>query len=318
MKFFWSNNTADNEQQSDEKIDYSYLSDEELLDSFKSNSWNNLDEEHRVAIVQEMENRNAVAQGREPATVVSMDDPRYYGQYNAPNNQLSIDVTNVSSYETLDTYVHETNHAYQEFAIKNGSEQYDDHTITMMKVEMARDERGNLYNYATTSPEYDIQCDELDSNNKAAAYLLAEKDRYGEDPEYRAYIKERAEHFEQVNSSLENDPDKRASLQLNQAEIAWIRGDISDEEYETLTDNISNAEFQDETVDESHKVGDAVTALNTEYELEESATITEDADYMGTLDIQESNDNTEDYGGSAYEGSSETVESSNDNGMDYD
>ena len=188
----------------------------------------------------------------------------------------------------------------------------------MMKVEMARDERGNLYNYATTSPEYDIQCDELDSNNKAAAYLLAEKDRYGEDPEYRAYIKERAEHFEQVNSSLENDPDKRASLQLNQAEIAWIRGDISDEEYETLTDNISNAEFQDETVDESHKVGDAVTALNAEYELEESATITEDADYMGTLDIQESNDNTEDYGGSAYEGSSETVESSNDNGMDYD
>ena len=207
---------------------------------------------------------------------------------------------------------------YQEFAIKNGSEQYDDHTITMMKVEMARDERGNLYNYATTSPEYDIQCDELDSNNKAAAYLLAEKDRYGEDPEYRAYIKERAEHFEQVNSSLENDSDKRASLQLNQAEIAWIRGDISDEEYETLTDNISNAEFQDETVDESHKVGDAVMALNTEYELEESATIAEDADYMGTLDIQESNDNTEDYGGSAYEGSSESVESSNDNGMDYD
>ena len=121
-----------------------------------------------------------------------------------------------------------------------------------------------------------------------------------------------------MNSSLENAPDKRASLQLNQAEIAWIRGDISDEEYETLTDNISNAEFQDETVDESHKVGDAVMALNTEYELEESATITEDADYMGTLDIQESNDNTEDYGGSAYEGSSESVESSNDNGMDYD
>lgn len=318
MKFFWSHDTTNNEQESEERIDYAYLSDEELLDSFKSNSWSNLDEEHRVAIVQEMENRNAVAQGREPATVVSMDDSRYYGQYNAPNNQLSIDVTNVSSYETLDTYVHETNHAYQEFAIKNGSEQYDEHTLNMMKAEMARDEHGNLYNYATASPEYDIQCDELDSNNKAAAYLVAEKDQYGEDPEYRAYIKERADHFEQVNSSLENDSEKRASLQMNQAEIAWIRGDLSDEEYETLKDNISNSEFQDETVDESYKVGDAVMALNNEYELEESATITEDADYMGTLDVPESNDNTEDYGGSAYEGSSESVESSNDNGIDYD
>lgn len=318
MKFFWSNNTANNEQESEEKIDYSYLSDEELLDSFKSDSWNNLDEEHRIAIVQEMENRNAVAQGREPAKVVSMDDSRYYGQYNASNNQLSIDVTNVSSYETLDTYVHETNHAYQEFAIKNGSEQYDEHTLNMMKAEMARDEHGNLYNYATVSPEYDIQCDELDSNNKAAAYLVAEKDRYGDDSEYRAYIRERAEHFEQVNSSLENDSDKRASLQLNQAEIAWIRGDISDEEYETLKDNISNSEFQDETVDESYKVGDAVIALNKEYKLEESATISEDADYMGILDAPESNDNTEDYGGSAYDGNSESIESSSDNGIDYD
>lgn len=318
MKFFWSNDTTNSEQQSEERIDYSHLSDDELLDSFKSDSWNNLDEEHRVAIVQEMEHRNAVVQGREPATVVSMDDPRYYGQYNAPKNQLSIDVTNVSSYETLDTYVHETNHAYQEFAIKNGSEQYDEHTLNMMKAEMARDERGNLYNYATASPEYDIQCDELDSNNKAAEYLVAEKDRYGEDPEYRVYIKERAEHFEQINSSLENDVDKRASLQMNQAEIAWIRGDLSDDEYETLKDNLSNSEFQDETVDESHKVGDAVIALNNEYELEESATITEDADYMGTLDVPESNDNAEDYGGFAYEGSSESVESNNENGMDYD
>jgi|GEM_PF-5899083 len=317
MKFFWSNNTPDHEQEVEGKIDYSYLSDEELLDSFKSESWNALDEDHRVSIVQEMENRNAVAQGREPATVISMDDQRYYGQYNAPNNQLSIDVTNVSSYETLDTYVHETNHAYQEFAIKNGSEQYDKHTLNMMKVEMARDENGNLYNYATSSPEYDLQCDELDSNNKAAAYLLAEKDRYGEDPEYREYIKERAEHFEQVNESLENDSEKRAAFQLNQAEIAWIRGDISDEEYEALRNDISNSQFQDKTVDESYKVGDAVVELNKEYELEKEAAISEEADYMGTLDTAESS-STEDYGGSAYDGSSITVENSNENGMDYE
>lgn len=318
MMFFWLKNKIDYEQQSEEKIDYSYLSDEDLLDSFKSDSWSNLDERHRVAVVQEMENRNAAAQGRDTATVVSMDDRRYYGQYNAPNNTLSIDVTNVSSYETLDTYVHETNHAYQEFAIKNGSEKYDDHTITMMKVEMARDEHGKLYNYATKSPEYDIQCDELDSNNKAASYLLAEKNRYGKDPKYRDYIKERVEHYKKVSSSLKNESDKRVLLQKNQIETARIQGDISDEEYETLKDNILNLEFQDETVEESYKVGDAVIGLNIEYELEKSVAVTEDVDYMGTLDSQESNGNTEDYGGSVYEENSAFVESSNDNVIDYD
>lgn len=318
MIFSWLKNKIDYKQKSKEKIDYSYLSDEDLLDSFKSDSWSNLDERHRVAVVQEMENRNAAAQGRDPATVVSMDDQRYYGQYNAPNNTLSIDVTNVSSYETLDTYVHETNHAYQEFAIKNGSEKYDDHTITMMKVEMARDKHGKLYNYATKSPEYDIQCDELDSNNKAASYLLAEKNRYGKDPKYRDYIKERVEHYKKVSSSLKNESDKRVLLQKNQIETARIQGDISDEEYETLKDNILNLEFQDETVEESYKVGDAVIGLNIEYELEKSVAVTEDVDYMGTLDSQESNGNTEDYGGSVYEENSAFVESSNDNVIDYD
>lgn len=318
MIFSWLKNKIDYKQKSKEKIDYSYLSDEDLLDSFKSDSWSNLDERHRVAVVQEMENRNAAAQGRDPATVVSMDDQRYYGQYNAPNNTLSIDVTNVSSYETLDTYVHETNHAYQEFAIKNGSEKYDDHTITMMKVEMARDKHGKLYNYATKSPEYDIQCDELDSNNKAASYLLAEKNRYGKDPKYRDYIKERVEHYKKVSSSLKNESDKRVLLQKNQIETARIQGDISDEEYETLKDNILKLEFQDETVEESYKVGDAVIGLNIEYELEKSVAVTEDVDYMGTLDSQESNGNTEDYGGSVYEENSAFVESSNDNVIDYD
>lgn len=306
MKFFWGSNSKEQELETQNNIDYSNLSDEELLDSFKSDSWSELDEDHRVAVVQEMENRNAVAQGREPATVVSMDDARYYGQYNSTNNQLSIDVTNVSSYETLDTYVHETNHAYQDFAIKNGSEQYDEHTLNMMKAEMARDQNGALYNYARTSPEYDIQCDELDSNNKAAAYLLAERDRYGDDPEYRAYIQERAEHFENVNSTLENDPDTRVALQQQQAEIAWIRGDISNEEYNSLSSNISNPEFQDETVSQSYDIGDAVISLNKEYEMEASSERSETEDYMGSLD----NSTAEESNANDYVGSIETASSS--------
>lgn len=246
MKFFWIPDKS-------EHIDYSNLSDGELLDSFKSDRWSSLDVEHRIAVVQEMENRNAADQGRKAANVVSMDDQRYYGQYNDLNNQLRIDVSNVSSYDTLDTYVHESNHAYQSHCIRRG-EGFDESTLNMMQAELARDESGWLYNYESgkaleihngtcylvDNPKYDMQCTELDSNNKAAAFLSSQRNRYQDDAEYRAYIAERAKHFEDVNHAIEQNNDQRSAMQSQQAEKAYIRGDISEEQYRVLSQNIAD------------------------------------------------------------------------------
>ena len=191
MKFFWSQSSENSVQSEQGKVDYSTYSKDELLDTFKTENWEKLDDENRIAIVQEMENRTAVEQGRPPAEIVSSYDVGTYGGYTSTNNQISINVSDFSSYETLDTYVHESTHAYQSHCIQTG-EGYDDHTLSMMEAEMARDEQGNLYNYARSSPEYDMQCDELDSNNKAATFMLEQRARYEHDPEYRTYIEERA------------------------------------------------------------------------------------------------------------------------------
>lgn len=298
MKFFWSRPARDNEQQ----VDYSSYSKDQLLNSFKSDNWEKLSEDNKIAVLQEVENRNASEQGRPAATVVSANDANIYGSYTSTDNQIKINVSNFSSYEVLDTYVHESSHAYQSHCIETG-EGYDDHTLSMMEAEMARDERGSLYNYATTSPEYDMQCDELDSNNKAASFMLEQRARYENDPSYRAYIEERANHFNQVNSSIENNPEDRARLQNNQAYLAYVRGDITEEQYTSLSDNINNENFQDTAATQSQKIGASLDALNKEYQNENEHA--HGSDYMGNVQT-----NTESIDGVEYLGNTTEVTSS--------
>lgn len=327
MKFFWNHSDKDNKQE----VDYSSYSKDQLLDSFKSDNWEKLDEENRIAVIQEIENRNASEQGRTAATVVSANDGNLYGSYNSTNNQLKINVSDFSSYEVLDTYVHESNHAHQAHCVENGAG-YDDHTLSMMEAEMARDERGSLYNYATTSPEYDMQCNELDSNNRAASFMLEQRERYENDPSYRAYIEERANHFNQVNSSIENDPERRTQLQNNQAYVAYVRGDITEEQYTSLSDNINSDNFKDNTVIQSQQLGASLDALNKEYQNENeqanetdylgnAQTSTESLDgvaYLGNTTEISSSASQDSYLGTAYsEESSNTASGSNENSVDH-
>jgi len=308
MKFFWSQSSENSVQSEQGKVDYSTYSKDELLDTFKTENWEKLDDENRIAIVQEMENRTAVEQGRPPAEIVSSYDVGTYGGYTSTNNQISINVSDFSSYETLDTYVHESTHAYQSHCIQTG-EGYDDHTLSMMEAEMARDEQGNLYNYARSSPEYDMQCDELDSNNKAATFMLEQRARYEHDPEYRTYIEERATHFSEVNSTLDNNFEDRVRLQNDQAYVAYIRGDISEDQYNSLSEKINSEEYQDPTVVQSHDVGDAIEALNIEYQNNNEHSNIANNEYLGNVE-----ETSETIDGDMYIGTTNDVERSNNEG----
>lgn len=308
MKFFWSQSSENSVQSEQGKVDYSTYSKDELLDTFKTENWEKLDDENRIAIIQEMENRTAVEQGRPPAEIVSSYDVGTYGGYTSTNNQISINVSDFSSYETLDTYVHESTHAYQSHCIQTG-EGYDDHTLSMMEAEMAREEQGNLYNYARSSPEYDIQCDELDSNNKAAIFMLEQRGRYEHDPEYRTYIEERATHFSEVNSTLDNNFEDRVRLQNDQAYVAYIRGDISEDQYNSLSEKINNEEYQDPTVVQSHDVGDAIAALNIEYQNNNEHSNIANNEYLGNVE-----ETSETIDGDMYIGTTNDVERSNNEG----
>lgn len=293
MIFTWAHSQNSSEEK--EQIDYSSFSDDQLLDQFKTENWSKLEESDRIDVIQEMENRNAAQQGREPAEVVSSSRVTSYGSYNSMNKQMNVNVNNFSSYETLDTFVHESNHAYQAHCVENGVG-YDEYTRNMMEVESMRDENGALYNYARTSPQYDMQCNELDSNNRAVEFLISESDRYKTDQEYKDYIAERDGHFKDVNYALDNYQGMRTSMQNDQAYTSYVRGDISQEQYDNLSAGINDSNYVDSTVTESHSLGDSLSDLNAELnysnDMDSEASI--DADTSTTTDDGIDNGESED------------------------
>ena len=300
----WGSNNHNSEQ--NETKDYSKFSNDQLLDSFKSENWSQMKENDRVGVIQELENRTAAEQGREPAVVVSSSRVTSYGSYNSTTNQMNINVSNFSSYETLDTFAHESNHAYQTYCVNNGIG-YDEYTRNMMGVETARDQNGNLYNYARTSPQYDMQCNELDSNNKAASFVIGEKDRYSSDPAYKDYVAERDSHFKDVNTALDNNQAMRTSMQNDQTYTSYVRGDITEETYNSLSESINDPNHIDPTVSESHTIGESLSLLNEEL----NADINEEM-------AEENNSYSDSVGSTESESSAESVDISGNDSNDND
>ena len=300
----WGSNNHNSEQ--NETKDYSKFSNDQLLDSFKSDNWSQMKENDRVGVIQELENRTAAEQGREPAVVVSSSRVTSYGSYNSTTNQMNINVSNFSSYETLDTFAHESNHAYQTYCVNNGIG-YDEYTRNMMGVETARDQNGNLYNYARTSPQYDMQCNELDSNNKAASFVMGEKDRYSSDPAYKDYIAERDSHFKDVNTALDNNQAMRTSMQNDQTYTSYVRGDITEETYNSLSESINDPNHVDPTVVESHTIGESLSLLNEELNVDINEEMAE-----------ENNSYADGVGVTENESSAETVDVSGNDSNDND
>lgn len=300
----WGSNNHNSEQ--NEIKDYSKFSNNQLLDSFKSDNWSQMKENDRVGVIQELENRTAAEQGREPAEVVSSSRVTSYGSYNSTINQMNINVSNFSSYETLDTFAHESNHAYQTYCVNNGIG-YDEYTRNMMGVETARDQNANLYNYARTSPQYDMQCNELDSNNKAASFVMGEKDRYSSDPAYKDYIAERDSHFKDVNTALDNNQAMRTSMQNDQTYTPYVRGDITEETYNSLSESINDPNHVDPTVVESHTIGESLSLLNEELNVDINEEMAE-----------ENNSYADGVGVTENESSAETVDVSGNDSNDND
>lgn len=291
MIFHWGSN---NNSEQNETKDYSQYTRDQLLDSFKSDNWGQMKEADKIGVIQEFENRNAAEQGREPAQVVSSSKVTSYGSYNSAYNQLNINVNDFSSYETLDTFAHESNHAYQTYCVNNGIG-YDEYTRNMMEVETARDQNGNLYNYARTSPQYDMQCNELDSNNKAASFVIGEKERYSNDQAFKDYVAERDSHFKDVNTALDNYQGMRTSMQNSQAYTSYVRGDISEDTYNSLSENINDPNHIDATVNESHSIGDSISALNEELNMDinEDNEAVNDGVEESTVGVDNGNDSNE-------------------------
>ncbi len=281
MRFPWSREPE--QQKEEEKADYSKLSNDQLLDRFKSTNWNSLDDAHKLAVAQEFENRNAAGQGRPPAQVVSIQDSRFYGQYNDQTNILYLNMRDFSSYDVLDTCVHEGTHADQNARIAR-LECQGNATQSMIQAESARDERGVLYNYKSNGPLYSLQCNEMESNNEAATFLLSQAPRYGEDPVYREYIEKRTEYYSQVNKDMETQRDARIELQNQQALMAFAHGDITEEQFNDITGSLSREDYLDTEAIRTQELNVDLQELQEQYVGEDMEAETEDEafDYTDT------------------------------------
>ena len=69
-------------------------SNESLLSNFRSDAWIKIqDKDKRIALLQEIENRNAHEQGREPCTVEELNSMKTeYGVYSGSRRTISVNI----------------------------------------------------------------------------------------------------------------------------------------------------------------------------------------------------------------------------------
>ena len=152
-----------------------------------------------------------------------------------------------------------------------------------------------------------MQCNELDSNNKAASFVIGEKDRYSSDPVYKDYVAERDSHFKDVNTALDNNQAMRTSMQNDQTYTSYVRSDITEEIYNSLLESINDPNHVDPTVSESHTIGVSLSLLNEELNADLNEEMTEENNsYADGIGITES------------ESSAETVDVSRNDSNDND
>ena len=225
---------------------YEHLSDKELIGSFRTENWDSFKDSQKNQILQELENREALKAGREPAKVTSLQGDTY-GGYNSNTETISINTNKYvgtqenTSYEVLDSYYHESRHACQEHARNSQELNTDEKSFDMIKVESMRDKDGHLYNYTNRNPYYDMQTNEMDSNTYAANKLMDNFDSFSSDKNYDKYLEARSEHFNSVNTSTQKYSVERQQMQNANVDRAYKNNDISYGEYAKIKNEINNS-----------------------------------------------------------------------------
>ena len=255
---------------------YADYSNEELMSNFRSENWGKLSHSKRIAVLQEVENRNAASQGRKPCSVKPAESKNDYGCYYAHSNRIEVNVNDSikdadgkrignSSYQVLDTIYHEGEHAHQTNCVKNqvGPPQgLPETTRDLCKVEDSRgvypkfDKNGNQvggvmrYSYCTC---------ELDSNNAAARKVLESGEQFRGDTKYDEYLADRERHFERVSNF---DMSEVRSQQNDAVYKAYQNGDISQQKHDDM--RLDKLNEEQPAFSEAKSLRDAIKAERTE------------------------------------------------------
>lgn len=235
------------------KSPYDHLSESELLDKFKTETWSKISENDRINYIQALENKKAAEQNRLPARVKAETNEALDGGYTASSNIIYINAKydeRNSGYNMLDSYYHESRHAQQAEAVRKG-EGLDDITRDICHIE---DTYGN---YDEKEPGYSMNTSEMDSNAYAANKMLEHKQRFQDDPVYQKYLDDRQKHFSKVNDDCYFNKAERTKRQIQKIENSYKNGDINEEkcnELKSLFDGKKTEPVENESIEVETKL----------------------------------------------------------------
>lgn len=302
-KFFNKVIINDNQNQKD----YSQLSNEELLNQFKSENWELIQtNKEKISLLQEVENRNAILNGRSPATVKEISDPSLLGSYNAYYHTISIRLDD-NPYENLDSIIHEGQHANHAYSTTNIT-QISKEEKMMIDIERypSIDSSKSFYAYyqeANHQDLYNIYSSELNTNNTAFSFLKNQENRYGDDEKYKEYIRERNDHYNHVYNDLNLFSDAKKNAILETTQVNYDRGSLSQEQYQSIVQHVShqqNVDSFEQTAKDNHfMLNDMVSEYENNFneynqyteEIMQGGQNIEEADLSYSMD-----DHSQDYG----------------------
>lgn len=237
-----------------------FYTEGDILRQFRSENWSKLDTNSRLDVLNAYEQLRASRIGRKPAVIQQMQhipaNEGIAGKTLDGGRQIEIDLDMLSSYETLDTLIHESTHVEQfDACANNRTVNYSAESLNRFRAETV--------DYCADSPDYDRQCLELDANNCAAEFMMSKADVFADDPKYFSYLQERKAHFKNINRDLQDNETERRQLQERQVSNAYRFGRISEQQYQ---DNLKAVREQhpEEAVQDSLRMTDELN-YTTEY-----------------------------------------------------
>ena len=217
------------------------------MEAFRSDNWDNMEDGEKLESLQQLSDEYCAEIGiSDPPTVVPVANTDYYGVYVENTNQLEVDLGNCTNpYEAVDTVIHEDTHAYQTEAINSelsDESRYSDGELAVLKSEngtgyASAPERGDP-EYDSKLLSYDSQSLELDANSTAFQYVSEHCSDMKDDPAYFEYITYRDEHFQRVNSGLNNKTAEVNASETAQINEAFIEQETSEEEWNLASQTV--------------------------------------------------------------------------------
>lgn len=256
------------------------MENSEFLTFFRSEYWNELSDEQKIVQLQDLENLMAEQQGRETRTVVNNPQLDYMGAYDSYNpDYIEINLAkNPTSYDCMDTVIHEGRHATQDACLSG--EKYNQNCFSDEEIEALKnnsEKHGGIYRsteHGDSEVDYYFQPKENDANTYARNTMDGLSEHFQDDPDFENYQNRRNKDYDnklekanrQYSDAAENgqsitdciDEKNRADIAKNEERLKSNGGDVmlkQDTSPNNVTEENSNTPINQNSSENNNDLG---------------------------------------------------------------